>query len=419
LTVIPLSVLLINFRLNATASTQVADLKEVLRKHGQPVSGTKAQLQNRLQQLIDIIALDMFPSDTGHDDFDEESSKDLSWMGSKLRSEASLPIHITHDHLAMAMIDTIGTRYPGHFLVTFDDSPSSIQIDDPHLLRDPYGQRDKNTKKYYTRYGSLFIIFIYFYSDVNLGNDQGSPIFTARNSAAFFNVFRNMHKKRSIRGDTGHNAPTMTMINQLAMVINFMNSRERNAFKSLLSRLNFEGKETYFSVKPASKNNCAWAAIYKEHKKSLTAKVAMGNHPHASVLKDSSRFTDDQMFETAHSLLAENTVSGARHAAMIAASLIGIVRSETFNHAQLRDMSAGMCRLQTPDEDRVIRCISTDVSLQAITNSEQKSLKCVLILSRYLPSPKNSTLKSLIIFFVYFLRDIHEYATPNTDLSRY
>ena len=188
------------------------ELKKLLKSLGGQVSGNKADLIRRLQQMrasdddeqYDDSVQQFMRTDTKgfREEFrnvqDEDSEFDflnVMWMGQQYRQEAQLPHHLELDPLCIQFKETVQKNYNLRFLPSDTDSLRPIIIDSEPVLQN---RRTAATQKAYMTVGCLFFIYICFYTE-NLVN-LSSPLFTWANCASFIEKYVKMPKRQKQGG---------------------------------------------------------------------------------------------------------------------------------------------------------------------------------------------------------------------------
>ena len=302
------------------------ELKKLLKSLGGQVSGNKADLIRRLQQMR--AELDDSDDDEQYDDSvqqfmrtdtegfreefrnvqDEDSEFDflnVMWMGQQYRQEAQLPHHLELDPLCIQFKETVQKNYNLRFLPSDTDSLQRINIDSEPVLQN---RRTAATQKAYMTVGCLFFIYICFYTE-NLVN-LSSPLFTWANCASFIEKYVKMPKRHTARGTAGLTLPSMGMLNKCAMVLNGMFRRERELFGSYLQTQEFQGKDKFFlepieDGRPAVAHNPDWREQYRKHSRKLKRLVQSNSLPNSEVIKAGVRLTDDECYAIALQLLSD------------------------------------------------------------------------------------------------------------------
>ena len=355
----------------------VDELKVELRRLHLPLSGRKAELIARIRKhrLSEEFHRKDHDDDDGDDDRDgelltaldachesyrEPDAKiqdedaefdllDVQWMGVQYRDEAQLPFHLYLDPLCMQFLQYIEKNYNLKFTKPEQTVLDFIKIDSMNVLNN---RRQPATQKAYMTFGCLFFIYICFFADVPPSSD--SPFFTMKNCSDFLQHYVHMPKRKTYRGTSGLQVPSMGMINKCAMVLNGMYKRTREIFGTYLRDQHFDQQEPpvlkrssahyeKFFVeniadgKPASANNNDWREIYREHRRSIKLSCDNNHLPNNEVVKASVRLTDDELYAICLQQLGIGGLKNTRTAALLASNLVSVGRTGETTNALWKD----------------------------------------------------------------------------------
>lgn len=247
----------------------------------------------------------------------------------------------------MSIVDFIQSKHTNLFSFQLPDCTDHVKVDKPDLLRNMFSQPgQEETLKAYRRYTSIFIIAVLFYLRDNREDDVHSPLFTFSKCAAFISKFKKKIKRYTLRGDNGSDVTSLTMINQLQMVLNGWYVRERTAFETELHCKKFNDHSTYFHVdmekgKPASKYNLLWKQALDYHTRNTKSVVDSSTVHNAETLKAAARMTHVELWQIIHNRLGKCTPSASRDAAMLSADWTAMARTGDIRQAQYRDVIHG------------------------------------------------------------------------------
>jgi hypothetical protein len=256
------------------------------------------------------------------------------------------------------MVEKIQTDYPDLYAFQLPPQGSVVDMDQPILLQNMFDQLgQQETLKAYRRYLCQFIIFVLFYKrrarqvpdgpDGQLTpDDPDAPLLTFSNCAAFLALYKDRNKRYTLRGDNGSEVASLTMINQLQMVLNGFYMRERNTFQTHLKSKKFKDSSHYFNEhiemgKPASKHNLSWKQLLGKHGRTTAAEVDSSGVHNAEGLKAVARISDEEYWQIVHNCLQQDRLAAYRDAAMLTVEYSAIARCGDIRSAQFRDITHG------------------------------------------------------------------------------